>query len=152
MNCCPPLTQLRHLLAEQLQAPEAQAVEAHVETCATCQRALEELTGEIPFAGHPGPATPEERLRVQAVAPLPAPPLEDLCEDCLRRLENEPAAGPVTPPGPASCTETQEEMSLADVAVLSQPQGQPRYTLTRLHAKGGIGEVWVARDADLGRE
>jgi serine/threonine protein kinase len=27
-----------------------------------------------------------------------------------------------------------------------------RYTLTRLHAQGGIGRVWLARDADLGRE
>jgi serine/threonine-protein kinase len=27
-----------------------------------------------------------------------------------------------------------------------------RYTLTRLHAKGGIGQVWVARDTTLGRE
>ncbi len=27
-----------------------------------------------------------------------------------------------------------------------------RYTLTRLHAKGGIGQVWLARDDDLGRE
>ena len=27
-----------------------------------------------------------------------------------------------------------------------------RYTLTRLHAKGGLGRVWVARDHDLNRE
>jgi WD40 repeat protein/serine/threonine protein kinase len=27
-----------------------------------------------------------------------------------------------------------------------------RYTLTRLHALGGIGQVWLARDDDLGRE
>src|SRR5262249_7356675 len=27
-----------------------------------------------------------------------------------------------------------------------------RYTLSRLHAKGGIGQVWLARDDDLGRE
>jgi eukaryotic-like serine/threonine-protein kinase len=27
-----------------------------------------------------------------------------------------------------------------------------RYTLTRLHAQGGIGRVWLARDADLWRE
>ncbi len=33
-----------------------------------------------------------------------------------------------------------------------QPAGRDRYTLTRLHAKGGMGQVWVARDKDLGRE
>ncbi len=33
-----------------------------------------------------------------------------------------------------------------------QPAGRGRYTLTRLHAKGGLGQVWVARDSDLGRE
>ncbi len=33
-----------------------------------------------------------------------------------------------------------------------QPQGRGRYQLTRLHASGGIGQVWLARDSDLGRE
>ena len=32
------------------------------------------------------------------------------------------------------------------------PESRARYTLTRLHATGGIGRVWVARDGDLGRD
>jgi tetratricopeptide (TPR) repeat protein len=32
------------------------------------------------------------------------------------------------------------------------PEVRERYTLTRLHARGGIGQVWLARDSDLGRE
>jgi serine/threonine-protein kinase len=32
------------------------------------------------------------------------------------------------------------------------PAASERYTLTRLHATGGIGRVWLARDASLGRD
>jgi serine/threonine-protein kinase len=34
----------------------------------------------------------------------------------------------------------------------SAPESRDRYTLTRLHAKGGIGQVWLARDTKLSRE
>ncbi|HEV8060357.1 MAG TPA: tetratricopeptide repeat protein [Gemmataceae bacterium] len=33
-----------------------------------------------------------------------------------------------------------------------EPEHRERYTLTRLHAEGGIGQVWLARDSDLSRE
>jgi eukaryotic-like serine/threonine-protein kinase len=32
------------------------------------------------------------------------------------------------------------------------PEARQRYTLTHLHAKGGIGQIWLARDGALGRE
>jgi serine/threonine-protein kinase len=34
----------------------------------------------------------------------------------------------------------------------SEPASRDRYTLSRLHATGGIGRVWLARDQCLGRE
>jgi serine/threonine-protein kinase len=36
--------------------------------------------------------------------------------------------------------------------VAYQPEGRERYTLTHLHASGGIGRVWLAHDSDLGRD
>src|SRR5262249_16312431 len=39
-----------------------------------------------------------------------------------------------------------------DSTAAYEPQARERYTLLRLHAKGGIGQVWVARDDELGRE
>ncbi len=39
------------------------------------------------------------------------------------------------------------------LSMLSQPADtRDRYTLTTLHAKGGIGQVWLARDAAMDRE
>ena len=34
----------------------------------------------------------------------------------------------------------------------AQGDARTRYSRTQLHAKGGIGQVWLARDGDLGRE
>jgi serine/threonine-protein kinase len=47
------------------------------------------------------------------------------------------------PPSPAG------HVLLSTVAY--QPEGRGRYTVTHLHARGGVGQVWVAEDGDLGR-
>jgi hypothetical protein len=41
---------------------------------------------------------------------------------------------------------------VAGATVAYQPQVRQRYTMTRLHATGGIGQVWLARDEDIGRD
>jgi PAS domain S-box-containing protein len=42
--------------------------------------------------------------------------------------------------------------STAMETVDSAPRAQGRYRLTRLHASGGIGRVWVAHDSEFGRD
>jgi serine/threonine-protein kinase len=52
-------------------------------------------------------------------------------------------AGLTTPPAPGP-------VQLSTTAYV--PEVRQRYTLTRLHATGGIGRVWLAHDASLGRD
>src|SRR6516162_5786103 len=63
----------------------------------------------------------------------------------------------------ASVTDAAIQQSLANLpanhdramplsTVAYQPTGRERYTLTRLHAVGGIGQVWLAHDQDVGRD
>src|SRR5271165_7488686 len=46
MQPCPTREQLEQLLAQDLGEADRAALEGHVEKCASCQRALEELTGD----------------------------------------------------------------------------------------------------------
>ena len=47
-----------------------------------------------------------------------------------------------------------EERDLKVLGALSpgEHESRDRYTLTHLHAKGGMGRVWLARDGALGRQ
>jgi eukaryotic-like serine/threonine-protein kinase len=73
---CPDAEMLRRLLAEQLHGTEAQTVEAHVETCADCQGALEVLTpGADQRPGLQVETVPAFLLRLEDDPPTGATPL-----------------------------------------------------------------------------
>src|SRR6267154_698859 len=96
MTRCPSSEQLQRLLADRVAGPEAEAVEAHVETCAGCQQALEQLTRSPDACMSRGPVSHSQSGG-----------------DFLRRLEQRPpgpSEGPVlaphspTPPLPLGTT------------------------------------------------
>jgi hypothetical protein len=83
MTRCPSSEELRQWLADGLTGPEAEALEAHVETCAGCQQAVEDLLDDT---GGRTVGEPAGR--------------EDVGSDFLRRLERDPptCAGPLLLP------------------------------------------------------
>jgi WD40 repeat protein len=89
MTGCPSREQLRQLLAEQLGAREAAALEAHVEGCAVCQESLARLSDEEE-TGAPPPPTGVPESEADFVRRLgEQPPGADL--DSLVGENDEPA-------------------------------------------------------------
>lgn len=103
--------------------------------------------------------TAEQRDRVEGLLAQESRACQG--EDDAGRPE---ATGEHVRPSPDATTDFDHSRSLEDLSApptpghvrLSTPdrggQSRDRYTLTRLHAAGGIGRVWLAHDPQLGRD
>jgi serine/threonine-protein kinase len=130
MTRCPSVKQFQELLEEQTACPDD--IAAHVQQCPTCQRLLEDLTktGPRPASG------------VSPTAAGPSIQTGTMFGSLLRRLATDTRTGPTPAPGPPDQA----------VRALRADAGYNRYRPLRLHARGGLGEVHLAEDAELGRQ
>src|SRR5262245_39497163 len=129
MTGCPSSEQLQRFLADLVAGPEAKAVEAHIETCAGCQQALDQLTR--------GPEVSVGRG---------SSPRSQSAGGFLRRLEQRPPAGPPphspTPPPPPETSKPDVEPTVlyreGDV-----PEGRIQVALAPGLSGGSLVEIAV---------
>lgn len=132
---CPPNQTLRAYLLDRLPPAESEYLSQHLTQCAGCLKQLEELA----MATH-GPVRPLRALQVEPDAdPFPS---------ALRVRLLALFTHLVSTRGPSDMTSA-EATPPAD-PVPGQVWGH--YELLRLHAAGGLGQVWIAKDQHLGRE
>ena len=122
---CPSREVLRRLLDHELRGVDQTSVEAHVETCPACQRALAVLSD--------GP-----RTDVWNQSPLGEGLSPERIQDALARWKQKQLHA--------------DALSAESLERKLPPRSGARFRLVRAHAEGGLGVVFVAEDAELNRE
>jgi WD40 repeat protein/tRNA A-37 threonylcarbamoyl transferase component Bud32 len=128
---CPSSELLQQFLADRLTRPEAEALEAHVETCGFCQEALERLTGET--GGPENEGRPSEGASADAF---------------LRGLEGERPTRPWPFPGAVGSGVPAPRSPSGPAAALPTVAG---YEVLGEIGRGAMGVVFKARQLKANR-